>query len=188
MDMDNFDSKEELYFSWYLEVLRNWNFIRSWDKIETPYQLTEDLTIEYLKPMKRVKDKILSQKLLSGRVYTPDFKIRWTEQAIGVFTQDLKNGVLYKNKFTAPFISQGGISIVEVKGVFDNNNMTRLATNNIKDVYEKYGDYITIAKIPMLFKQTFTPERYMLTDVSLKQRKINYATRTIKDFINSIPK
>ena len=177
-----FDSKEELYFSWYLEVLRNWNFIDSWEKVETPYQLTEDLTIEYVKPMKRVEDKVLTQTLLSGRVYTPDFKIHWTDQAHGIFVQELECG----EKITTPFISQGYSSVVEVKGVFDNNNMTRLAVNNIKDVYEKYGEYITIAKIPMLFKKTFTPERYMLTDVSLKPRKIKYATRTIKEYINKV--
>lgn len=183
MDMDNFDSKEEKYFSWYLEVLRNWNFIEKWEKNEDPFQLTTDLKIEYIKPMKRVEDKILTQTLLTGRHYTPDFKIKWTKQAIGVFTQELPSKV----KITTPFISQHMCSIVEVKGGFDNNNMTRLAVNNIKDVFQKYGVYITMVKVPMIFKNTFTPERYLLTDKSFKPRKIKYATRTIKDFINSIP-
>ena len=177
-----FDSKEELYFSWYLEVLRNWNFIRSWEKIEEPYKLTEDLAIEYIKPMKRVKDKVLKQVLFKGRVYTPDFKIYWTEQAYGIFVQELSCG----EKITAPFVSQGYISTVEVKGGFDNNNMTRLAVNNIKDVYEKYDDYITMIKVPIIFKKTFTPERYLLTDKSFKQRKIKYATRSIKEFITQV--
>ncbi len=177
-----FDSKEEKYFSWYLEVLRNWNFIESWHKIEESYQLTEDLTIQYIKPMKRVKDKVLTQTLLSGRVYTPDFKIYWTEQAYGIFVQELSCG----DKITTPFVSQGYISTVEVKGGFDNNNMTRLAVNNIKDVYQKYNDYITMVKVPMIFKKTFTPERYLLTDKSFKPRKIKYVTRTIKEFINQI--
>lgn len=177
-----FESKEELYFSWYLEVLRNWNFIELWEKIDEPFQLTSDLTIKYIKPMKRVPDKELTQTLFSGRVYTPDFKIKWTDQAIGIFTQELQDG----EKITTPFISQGNVSIVEVKGVFDNNNMTRLATNNIKDIYEKYGVYVTMTKIPMLFKKTFTPERYLLTDKSFKPRKIKYATRTIKEFITEV--
>lgn len=178
-----FDSKEELYFSWYLEVLRNWNFIEYWEKIDEPFQLTSDLTIKYIKPMKRVEDKILTQTLLSKRVYTPDFKVKWTDQAYNVFVQKLKDG----EKIITPFISnKRNVSIVEVKGAFDNNNMTRLATNNIKDVYEKYGVYVTMVKIPMLFKKTFTPERYLLTDKSFKPRKIKYVTRTIKQFINQI--
>lgn len=179
-----FDSKEEKYFSWYLEVLRNWNFISSWEKVEASYKLTEDLVIEYIKPMKRVEDKVLTQTLLSGRVYTPDFKIYWTEQAYGIFVQELYCG----EKITAPFVSQGYISTVEVKGGFDNNNMTRLAVNNIKDVYEKYNDYITMVKVPMIFKKTFTPERYLLTDKSFKPRKIKYVTRTIKQFITQVSK
>jgi hypothetical protein len=177
-----FDSKEELYFSWYLGVLKNWNFIESWEKIEEPFQLTSDLIIKYKKPMKRVEDKILTQTLLSGRVYTPDFKIKWTDQAYNIFVQELQDG----EKITTPFISQGNVSIVEIKGVFDNQNMTRLAINNIKDMYEKYGIYISLAKIPMLFKKTFTPERYLLTDKSLKPRAIKYTTRTIKEFITKV--
>ena len=180
-----FDSKEELYFSWYLEVLRNWNFIESWEKIEEPFQLTSDLTIEYIKPMKRVEDKVLTQTLLSGRVYTPDFKVKWTDQAYNIFVQELKDG----EKITTPFISnKKNVSIVEIKGVFDNNNMTRLAINNIKDMYEKYGIYVCMTKIPMLFKKTFTPERYLLTDKSFKPRKIKYATRTIKEYITKVSK
>lgn len=182
--MDNFDSKEELYFSWYLEVLRNWNFIEKWEKVKEPYILTNGLYIKYTKPMKRVEDKIIEQKLLSSRVYTPDFIIKWTDQADKVFAQELKNG----EKIVTPFISQQGVSVIEVKGGFDNNNMTRLAVNNIKDVYEKYGEYVTMVKIPLLFKQTFTPERYLLTDKSFKPRTIKYATRTIKAFVNSVSK
>ena len=64
-----FDSKEELYFSWYLEVLRNWNFIRSWEKIEESYKLTEDLAIEYIKPMKRVKERKLQLHLYLKDIY-----------------------------------------------------------------------------------------------------------------------
>ena len=64
--------------------------------------------------------------------------------------------------------------------------MTRLAVNNIKDVYEKYDDYITMIKVPIIFKKTFTPERYLLTDKSFKQRKIKYATRSIKEFITQV--
>jgi hypothetical protein len=177
-----FDSNEEKYFSWYLEVLRNWNFIESWSKNEKPWQLTEDLVITYVKPMKRVEDKIMKQTLFSGRVYTPDFIVKWTEQALEVFVQELNCG----DKITAPFVCQDLKSIIEVKGGFDNNNMTRLAVNNIKDVYDKYDDYITMVKVPMIFKKTFTPERYLLTDKSFKSRKIKYATRSIKEFITHV--
>ena len=181
MDME-FDSKEELYFSWYLEVLRNWNFIEWWNKNEKSYQLTHDVAITHIKEMKRVPDKVLTQILLPGRVYTPDFLIKWTDQAEGIFTQELKDG----KKIKTPFISQGGFSMVETKGNADYKNMTRLAICNIKDTYHKHKIFVSLIKVPLVFKQTFTPERYLLTDKSLKPRTIKYATRTIKDFINSI--
>jgi hypothetical protein len=185
--MQEFDSKEELHFSWYLETLKQWNYINHWYKCEDSYQLTYDVYIEYLKPMKRVADKVMKQTLLKGRSYTPDFVIDWNQQAINKLATELKIDCLHYNKITTPFISQANISFVEVKGTFDNNNMTRLANNNIKDVYAKYGDYINLIKVPNIFKKTFTPERYLLTDKSLKPRKVNWDVRSIKEFINSLP-
>jgi hypothetical protein len=178
-----FDSKEEKYFSWWLETLKQWNYIESWNKNEESFILTDDVKIRYTVPMKRVDDKIKEQILLKGRVYTPDFIIKWKPQAEGIFHQPLKDG----KKITTPFVSQDAISIVEVKGVFDNNNMTRLATLNIKDVYQRYAIYISMTKVPDIFKKTFTPEMYLLTDKSFAPRKINFNARSIKEFINSLP-
>jgi hypothetical protein len=194
--MTEFDSKEELHFSWYLNELRNAGYINKWDKFENvndPYPLTEGLAHKYIKPMKRVEDKELYQTILAPSVYTPDFKIWWTPKARGIFVTDLN--IYSKEKITTPFICQDGISIVETKGTFDMGNMTRLANNNIKFVYQKFGVFINMIKVPTIFKNTFTPDRYLLTYKSFKARKINYGTkkkyigpRTLSAFKNQIQK
>ncbi len=173
-----FDSNEELHFSWWLEEMVSEGYIHSWERNVKSYSLTEDLKITYVVPMKRVPDKIKEQTLLSAREYTPDFVINWSMKSYGVFVQELEDG----KKIKTPFISQNGVSVVETKGPFDRNNMTRLASTNIKDLYQRHKVYVTMIKIPNIFKKTFTPARYTRTDKTGKPRKLNYNVVLIKDF------
>lgn len=184
MNRNNFDSNEEWHFSWFLEELKGRNFIDRWEKIETSYELTSGVKHTYIKPMKRVDDKILEQTILSPSIYTPDFKIYWNKKAYGIFVQEINVG---KNKIKTPFICDSeGISIIETKGNFDRSNMTRLAVNNIKFVYEKYNVYVNLIKVPNIFKKTFTPDRFLMTDKTFKPRSIDYEVRTLSEFIKSI--
>lgn len=183
-----FDSKEELYFSWFIKELVEAGYIYLYTKITDSYQLTNGLTWNYIKPMKKVPDKLLKQTILKPSVYTPDFKIQWTEKALGIFVTELIDNK-DKKKITTPFICQNMVSIIEIKGNFDSNNMSRLAINNIKFLYEKYGLYVNLIKIPGIFNKTFTPIRYLNTDKSNKTRKINYKNiGTLRTFIDKISK
>lgn len=178
---NKFDSNEELYFSWYLEDLLAKRYIVSCEKIEEPIEISKGLYKEYVKPMKKVSDKILTQTILKPSVYTPDFAITWTEKALGIFVQRLSD----EDKITCPFICDDSLeSIVEIKGGFDRGNMTRLVINNIKFIYDKYEVYINMIKIPDLFKKTFTPNRYFMTDKSFQPRKFNYKPKTIKEYVD----
>lgn len=182
--MENFDSEEEMYFSWYLEELKKTGYIEKWarfEDVEESYELTDGLVHKYIKRMKRVEDKMLDQTILAPSIYTPDFKIWWTHKALRVFVTDIN--IHWESKITTPFICQDRVSVIETKGNFDHKNMTRLANNNIKFVYEKFGVYINMVKVPDIFNKTFTPNRYLLTDRTMKARKINYKNvRTLREF------
>ena len=185
---NNFDSSEELYFSWYLEQLKASRYINHWERIETSYLLTKGLEHEYIKPMKKVEDKALKQTILAPSSYTPDFKIYWEPKAIGIFVSELYNT---KEKINTPFICQNPemVSIIETKGMFDMGNMTRLANNNIKFVYETYNVYINMIKIPDIFNKTYTPDRFLMTDKTFQPRKLKYKNvRTLREFTESIQK
>jgi hypothetical protein len=185
---NNFDSKEELYFSWYLEQLKASKYINGWERNETSYNLFGGLVHSYIKPMKKVEDKVLTQTILHPSSYTPDFVIYWEPKAIGIFVS--KQGKT-EGKILTPFICSDDemISIVETKGIFDMGNMTRLANNNIKFVYEKYKVYINMIKVPTIFDKTFTPDRFLMTDKTFQPRKLKYKNvRTIREFIESVQK
>jgi hypothetical protein len=181
--MRKFDSNEEMYFSRYLNELKGKKYIDSWKTINEPYNLTTGIKHEYVKPMKKVDDKVLEQTILSPSVYTPDFMIVWNSKANNIFVQKINKG---NKKITTPFICDDeGISIVETKGQFDRSNMTRLAINNIKFLYEKYNIYVNLIKVPGIFKKTFTPDRYLMTDKTFKPRKLNYKPKTIREYVNN---
>jgi hypothetical protein len=181
-----FDSKEELYFSWFLDQLKASRYINNWERNETSYNLFGGLVHSYVKPMKRVEDKILTQTILQPSSYTPDFIIYWEPKAIGIFVSKMHST---KGKITTPFLCTEDelISVVETKADFDRNNMTRLANNNIKFVYEKYRVYIDMVKLPSLFNKTFTPDRFLMTDKTFQPRKLKYKNvRTLREFIISL--
>ena len=183
---NKFDSKEELYFSWWLEQLKAGKYINHWEKNETSFNLFGGLVHSYIKPMKKVDDKILTQTILHPSSYNPDFTIYWEPKAIGIFVSKMHST---KGKITTPFLCSDDelISIIETKADFDRNNMTRLAVNNIKFVYEKYKVYINMVKLPSLFNKTFTPDRYLMTDRTFKPRKLKYKNvRTLREFINTL--
>lgn len=184
MNLEDFDSKEEWYFSWYLEELKKKGYIDEWDAQSVTFELTGGFTVDYIKPMKRVEDKVLKQVILNPSTYTPDFRILWSDKAFGIFATDLDN--TNNRKIDTPFISKDRTSIVEIKGGFDSNNMTRLANNNIKFVWEKHLKFINMIKVPQIFNKTFTPEKYFKTDKSGKPRKIKYKNKIyLSDFIES---
>lgn len=185
---NTFDSKEELYFSWFLEELKKGGYVESWYRFEdvnSSYSLTDGLIRKYIKPMKKVEDKILEQVILKPSIYTPDFEVRWTEKAIGILVVDLNRK--WEGRRMEPFVCQDLVSIIETKADFDKNNMSRLANNNIKFVYQLYKVYINMVKLPSLFNRTFTPNRFLATDRTMVARKIKYKNvRTLLQFIKSI--
>ena len=61
--------------------------------------------------------------------------------------------------------------------------MTRLATLNIKWLYQKYGIYTQVIIPERIFKKTFTP-KLMLKTKTGKDRKLNFIVRSLEDYLN----
>lgn len=181
-----FDSNEELYFSWYLEELRENGFIRAWAKNNEAFTLTDPYVHEYVVPMKRVSDKVKDQIILRGSEYTHDFDIAFHKSAMGLFVSRIGYD---EGKLKTPFLINSetqGLTHVEIKGGFDQNNMTRLVVSNIKFLYHTRSIYVNLIKIPDLFKNTFTPKRYLLTDKSMQQRKIKFKIKSLQEYLKEI--
>ena len=192
-----FDSQEELYFSWWAEELQAAGYISKIYRDVEPYKLGEAFQYDWvleeqLKTKLKVTNK--STKVLQPHIYTPDFEIVWAPKANGVFYENIDE--LGNPKEMPYFIAQDDNSLIEIKPAFDMQNMTRLATVNIKWVYDKFGDYVQkvvvkpnvgkkgLTPANALFVKTFTPKRYLMTDSAKQMRKIKFPVVTLEEFLN----
>ena len=132
-DTDKFQSKEELYFYWFLVDLYNAGYVSNVLYEPFTYSLSEPLTKTFVSEKKlKTKVKVIEgeESILKGLVYTPDFVVHWTQKALGVFVETLNtNNKLMKgqsqNKFIGTKRGVDVITVFEVKPDFDQNNMTR---------------------------------------------------------------
>lgn len=184
----NFDSKEELYFSFWLEELEQAGYINSWNNAKT-YQLGEKIVNKYTEQLK-TKAKEKEQTILNGCEYTPDFEINWNFNAINIFfdifpvlTNIKVNPDLILAKVVDSELTKHFTSIVEIKPNFDQNNMTRLNGINRKWMYQKHSIFVNLVKVPDIFKDTFTPKKYLVTDTGKQTRLIHFQTRSLEDYV-----
>lgn len=177
----NFDSKEELYFSYWLEELEEAGYIGSWGQAKT-YPLGEKIINKYEEQLK-TKSKEKEQVILNGCEYTPDFEIDWNISALDIFYNAIE--LQYNRKInTSLFISDiTGDSIVEIKPSYDQNNMTRLNAINRKWMFQKHNIFVNLVKVPDIFKDTFTPQKFLMTDSGKQQRIIHFQTKTLDEYI-----
>lgn len=186
-----FDSNEELYFYWWVKELIEAGFIEKYVPHPTVYNLSEELKLPYHKPMKRVAAKEMWKTIINGHEYTPDAGIVWNDNAVGIFTYNLdqspymhlESNVPTSRDYFDKIVSKRNKAIIEVKPAFDQNNMTRLAIINQKWVLDKYNKFVNIIVPQKLFNETFTPKRYLLTNLSGKKREIKFKVRTLEEFV-----
>lgn len=178
------DSKDELYFSWWCEELKERGIIENFTRCES-YELNNGLIGNYtFKKVLKTKTVNVEKKqtLIPIKVYTPDFKIVWNIELSNKFQESLLN--IHGIELTKPFIVQGyDTSIVEIKPQFDQNNMTRLFKTNQAIMWDKHNIYVNMIVYQKLFEDTFTPTRFLLTTKTLKARKIEWEVRTLDEFL-----
>jgi hypothetical protein len=181
-----YDSQEELYFSWYLEELANKNVIVKWDYHPKPFILSDRIIHTYSKKLK-TKSIIKDSVILNDHKYQADFLIHWNPEWNGLIFMNLDED-LYNRDFV--FIAQGNnnFSVVDVKGTFSgpHNNSAVTFPLDQKWVYQKYGIYVQKIMPSYLFKESFTPIRYLLTDESGRARKLDYKPISITQYLESI--
>ena len=172
----DYKSKEELYFSWFLDELKDNGYISHYEYECKSYNLSFKATYTEEKQLK-TKTKTVSKHLLAGHVYTPDFKIKWDFKAFEHFTKAYS--------LALPFWGNNQYqSIIEVKPVFDQNNMTRLFSINQKWMMAEHGIYVQKVIPQKLFKDTFTPKRYLITDGGGQARRIKWKKRSLEEFVS----
>lgn len=183
----SYDSTEEYYFECCLKEMLKTGFIKSYKRQPPSIKTTEGLKITYTETTQlKTKTKIVvkHQTILQGSEYTPDFLVIWNDKADGVFFQD---ALWTTEKIVTPFIAYpenaNYQSIIECKGSFDRNNMTRLFILNQKFIWDKHRKYVNLVVIPDFFKKIFTPKEYLLTPTG-KTKKLNFTPSSLKEYLS----
>jgi len=181
-------SSEEMYFILWLNELSETGYIHHYDYENVTFYLSQKRNMTYTKQLK-TKIKYIEKELIKGHSYSPDFDIEWNKKAKGIFFEDALD--MIKNKNVPLFAMNSGLTtFVEIKPVFDRLNMTREFIVNQKWVLRQDDRYINLVK-PMtggnsLFAKTFTPRRFIYTDVSMVKRKITFKTRTLEEYVATL--
>jgi hypothetical protein len=172
--LGSYDSKEEVYFSWYLDDLKKHGFVTDYKHEPKSFTLFDKVEYEWEQQLK-TKTKTKTSTLIREHSYTPDFMVVWT---------DLGKNILHGgNPKEGIIISNNNVSWVDVKGSWDMQNMTRLFTINQKWMYAKHGIYVNKVIPDDLFRKTFTPTRYFTTDKSeTRRRAIRFNAITIQEY------
>lgn len=177
-----YDSLEELGMLQWLFELKAVGYIKSIKRADS-YLLSDAYINHYAEKMKRVSSKPMTQTLLHGHSYTPEFEVEWDKKALDNILWLENQGKMQKT-FIAHTVDEKYITYIEVKPAFDRNNMERLFKLNQKWMFQKYKKFINLVKIKELFEKTFTPKEY-LTTPSGKKRVLRWKNKTVFSFINN---
>ena len=199
---EKFDSKEELYFKWFVEELLAFDVISDYKYHPKPFVLSTGFEYDvYAKSKPTKKPRTLS--LLQNHEYTSDFVLNWTPKLKGILWEPISS-VHHDSMKNFPFIANYNkaldmhYSVIDVKGSFIGPHNTTAITFplNQKWVWEKYNIYVNKivthpritkagASIPSnaLFLKTFVPDRFLLTDRDMTPRAIHYRKRSIAQYL-----
>lgn len=170
------DSQEECDFCFYLQELQDNGYVSYFYRAKS-LVISEPLKVKYTEQLK-TKTKVKEQTIMQGSSYTYDFVIVWTDLGVKYFCNT------FKEKWIKPFICTelSNTSHIEIKNTFDYQNMTRLATLNIKFIWSKYNIFVQLVKLNTLFAETFTPKAILLTKTG-KTRVFKWKIVSLQDYI-----
>jgi len=176
-----YDSLEELAFLQWASELKRAGYIRSITRSES-FLLSESFTNDFV-VQKGTSSKPSSQSLLQGHSYTPEFVIYWERKARD---KNLLWTETQQSKFDGLFITLKDdplATYIEIKPLWDQNNMERLFKINQKWMKQKFGIFVNLVKCPELFEETFTPAEYLTTKTG-RVRQIKWKIKTLYEYLN----
>jgi len=190
-----YDSREEVYFSWYLDELKEAGLL-VWRYLQKPEDTIQVIPASKIQAMEQLKtkNKIVDRAFLRSLEYTPDFRIEWTSQPINcIFIKHWDLLPIPMEQLDNPFFAQSepmrATSIIDVKAN-DKRSANSGASNRVFSVMQKilfnlHRIHVQKIVIEKLFAETFTPRRYMLTDGKTRTRKVEFKIKTLNEYVTS---
>ena len=167
----NIGSDEEEYASWFFEELKERGYVDEIIYQPKSFILAEPVSYVWEKPKPTKKEPYriepIRSNLLEGTIYTTDIEVHWNEKAHRIFFDINIPAIKGSGKFIAYLDSPSSpiTSYIEVKPIFDDNNMTREVMLKHNWLYQRYGYYVNLFIRDKIMPKLFTPTRYILTQV-----------------------
>lgn len=175
------ESFEELSFLYWAFELKNQGYIKSLRRAES-FLLCDSMIHDFVVNLK-TKSKPASEIVMHGHSYTPEFIIEWEPKGRYKLFDSLSNSAKYTAPLLAHIAGDGTYwSSVEIKPMFDQNNMERLFKVNQKWMWQKHRVFVNLIRPQELFQKTFTPKEYLVTPTG-KARKLNWKPKNLFDFL-----
>lgn len=182
----DFDSKEELLFSYYISELLDKGFLLGAEYQPKSFELSIEATVEALESNKK-SETIKSITLMRSHAYRCDWCLKWDDSARGILFWE-KGGSYSKNFFPyrkthaqnfIPFYAENNISYIDVKGeaAFNSNNSAITFPVNQKWTLDKFGIFVQKIVVSLsekgIFARTFTPRSVVVSEVYKVKTKKN---------------
>lgn len=179
-----YDSLEELAFLQWASELQKAGYIKSIVRAES-LLLCGPMSIDYAQQLV-TKSKPMSQTILHGHSYTPEFRIIWDKKALDRIVSLIGENKKFENLFLGVWENayKDFVTYIEIKPLWDQNNMERLFRVNQKWMWDKYKIFVNLVKCPELFARSFTPDEY-LTTKSGRSRLIKWKIKKMYHFLNA---
>jgi len=179
-----YDSVEEKWFDMYLSELKHGGWVE--------YSSFHPHTLEifdgregFIYVIGKKEPELVKVKLLGSQKYTPDWVIKWTDKANGVFTW--RDGGVYPKSSTSyhknnkdnyiPFYTVDHISCVDVKGGYVGENNTSGTTFPKNQALTMLTHNVYVQKVVVsldekgLFHKTFFPRNVVTESVYKRDYK-----------------
>lgn len=186
-----YDSKEEIYFAWYLDELKEKGYVNSWHYHPKQFDLTMGFYYYTTEQKKRGGEKTTAYTLAQPQTYTPDFMIQWDRTGAVTFGKHLfdRSSHIYgalghelKHFFWYQYTPYSYTTYIDVKPSF-NKRDSDAAIFSLKRALMLQMHHIHVQKVIIddCFAKTFTPERFLRCDKSDRKRTINFEIKHLQN-------
>lgn len=203
MELINYKNNEELFFSYYLDELKENGLIERYEYEPETFELSPEVTFNYVKTTQlkaKVKTENKTKALLHKHNYTPDFKIIPTSWGYmsNIFEDSLQEFPI----FVTSKVKDKYYSYIDIKGQHAGKLSTAVTFPlNQKWMYDKHSIYVQKIKPFDLFKETFMP-KLVIEEMKYKRdywkkgkllgkkgdSRLDYKPLTIKEWLDKYDK
>lgn len=190
--LEKFASKEEAHFNWYVEELLAAGYIKKAIYQPRPFtlHLGDTFVHETVLKTKIRKDE---RELTKKHTYGPDWKIVWEKPAKHIFYRIIEetNNPYFEEPFFAQKMFGHPTSFIDVKGAqasrFQTNSSDIRFPLNQKWLWEQEGIFVNktmVSNKKGIFQDSFTPKRYLKSDIDEGERKLHYVPHNLRSYID----